>query len=175
MDILAGPFTGNFLIIAGFIIGVGAVTVIDWHGFLGRTSEYWTEATVRTHKITKPLIWLGTGLYSAGLLLLVFGLGGMGGAFGTGTKTEGGINPFMHEFGAFTYLVIMLCILPILVANGLFLTFVISPMLIKLEKEGRAAEILPQKIQLQITASFIVSFVGWWGSVVCYLLWLTGT
>ncbi len=39
--------------------GLGAVTVIDLHGFLGRTSSYWTEATIRTHKITKPLIWKG--------------------------------------------------------------------------------------------------------------------
>ena len=34
---------GLFLLIAGFIIGLGAVTVIDLHGFLGRTSSYWTE------------------------------------------------------------------------------------------------------------------------------------
>ncbi len=50
---------GIFLFIAGFIIGLGAVTVIDLHGFLGRKSPYWTEATIRTHKITKPLIWAG--------------------------------------------------------------------------------------------------------------------
>ena len=51
---------GLFLFIAGFIIGLGAVTVIDLHGFMGRHSTYWTEATTRTHKITKPLIWMGT-------------------------------------------------------------------------------------------------------------------
>jgi len=50
---------GLFLFIAGFIIGLGAVTVIDLHGFLGRKSSYWTEATIRTHKVTKPLIWIG--------------------------------------------------------------------------------------------------------------------
>ena len=47
-------FIGLFIFIAGFIIGLGAVTVIDIHGFLGRKSAYWTEATIRTHKVTKP-------------------------------------------------------------------------------------------------------------------------
>ena len=55
-------FVGLYLHLAGFIIGLGAVTVIDLHGFLGRKSPYWTEATTRTHKVTKPLIWLGMTL-----------------------------------------------------------------------------------------------------------------
>ncbi len=49
-------FIGLFCLIAGFVIGLGAVTVVDIHGFLGRTSAYWTEATTRTHKVTKPMI-----------------------------------------------------------------------------------------------------------------------
>jgi len=32
---------GFFLFIAGFIIGLGAVTVIDLHGFLGKKSQSW--------------------------------------------------------------------------------------------------------------------------------------
>lgn len=52
-------FIGLFILITGFVIGLGAVTVIDIHGFLGRKSAYWTEATTRTHKVTKPLIWIG--------------------------------------------------------------------------------------------------------------------
>lgn len=52
-------FLGLFILIAGFIVGLGAVTVIDLHGFLGRKSSYWTEATTRTHKVTKPMIWFG--------------------------------------------------------------------------------------------------------------------
>ena len=55
-------FVGLYIHLAGFIIGLGAVTVIDLHGFLGRKSPYWTEATTRTHKVTKPLIWLGMTL-----------------------------------------------------------------------------------------------------------------
>ncbi len=57
------------LIFAGLIVGLGAVTVIDLHGFLGRKSPYWAEATTRAHHVTKPLIWLGTLLYGAGLAL----------------------------------------------------------------------------------------------------------
>lgn len=53
---------GLFVMLAGFVIGLGAVTVIDLHGFLGRKSAYWTLATTRTHKVTKPLIWLGMSL-----------------------------------------------------------------------------------------------------------------
>ena len=50
---------GLFIFLSGFVIGLGAVTVIDIHGFLGRKSSYWSEATARTHKVTKPLIWVG--------------------------------------------------------------------------------------------------------------------
>lgn len=52
---MAIDFLGTLIMFMGFIIGLGSVTVIDIHGFLGRTSPYWTEATIRTHKITKPL------------------------------------------------------------------------------------------------------------------------
>ncbi|MBM4141636.1 MAG: hypothetical protein FJ242_09200 [Nitrospira sp.] len=61
---------GLFLFTTGFVIGLGAVTVIDMHGFLGRKSSYWTEATIRTHKVTKPLIWLGIFLAILGGLIL---------------------------------------------------------------------------------------------------------
>ena len=60
---------GLFLFLAGYVLGLGAVTVIDIHGFLGRTSSYWTEATTRTHKITKPLIWIGITCTIVGGLL----------------------------------------------------------------------------------------------------------
>jgi len=137
MEIL--PF---FITIAGFVIGLGAVTVIDLHGFLGRKSSYWTEATTRTHKITKPLIWLGIILvlighilfYKSGLLIL-------------------------ENFK------INLAIISLLLINGLFLSFIVSPSLLKREKEERSEELLPQILQNKITISFIVSFVGWWSLV----------
>jgi hypothetical protein len=66
MSYLTLDFVGLFILFAGFIIGLGAVTVIDLHGFLGRKSTYWTEATTLTHKVTKPLIWLGMFLVIIG-------------------------------------------------------------------------------------------------------------
>ncbi len=127
---------------AGFIIGLGAVTVIDLHGFLGRKSSYWTEATIRSHKITKPLIWLGTTLAACGGIL------------------------FFSNFpiSLTSYILAGICL--ILILNGLFLTFKVSPFLLAREKQGMAQEILPNSWQTKITLSFIVSFTGWWSSVI---------
>lgn len=56
MDVL--NFIGLFIFLAGFVIGLGAVTVIDIHGFLGRK--------IMVSLIISDLGWWG------GLLLLVF-------------------------------------------------------------------------------------------------------
>jgi hypothetical protein len=127
------------LTIAGFTIALGAVTVIDVHGFLGRNSAYWTEATTRAHKVTKPLIWIGTLLYAAGLW--------------AGEATT------LQWAG-----------LAVLVANGLFLTFAVSPFLLRREREGRASELLPSSWQGGITVSFLVSVVTWWGSLALFVI-----
>jgi hypothetical protein len=132
---------GIFLFIAGFIIGLGAVTVIDLHGFLGRTSSYWTEATIRTHKITKPLIWMGMFLAILGGIITYRNIGFSGTAL-------------IHAFLAI-----------VLVLNGCFLSFWVSPQLLRREKEGKAHEILPSKLQMKIAASFVVSVIGWWSSL----------
>ena len=132
---------GLYLHLAGFVIGLGAVTVIDLHGFLGRKSAYWTEATTRTHKVTKPLIW-------AGLFLAVLG---------------GGI--FHSQRGWSQILVVQAIIALLLVLNGLFLSFWVSPFLLEREKEGRASELLPGPWQKGVTIAFIISFVGWWGEL----------
>jgi hypothetical protein len=140
---------GLFLLLAGFVIGLGAVTVIDIHGFLGRKSSYWTEATTRTHKVTKPLIWLGIFLALLGGILFY---------------REAGLN------GASLWHAI---IASVLVANGCFLTFKVSPFLLEREKAGRSQELLPITLQRRITLSFLISFFGWWGGLlilVCYLL-----
>jgi uncharacterized membrane protein len=122
---------------------LGAITVIDLHGFLGRKSTYWTEATTRTHKVTKPLIWLG-------LTLAVFGAA------------------IFHRIqGWTTILQIQAIIALILIVNGFFLSFWVSPYLLQKEKDGKAAEILPISWQQKITVAFIISFLGWWG---CLLL-----
>ncbi len=70
MTYITLDFLGLFMFISGFIIGLGAVTVIDIHGFLGRKSSYWTEATTRTHKVTKPMIWVGIILAVIGGFIL---------------------------------------------------------------------------------------------------------
>ena len=132
---------GLFLFLAGFVIGLGAVTVIDLHGFLGRKSSYWTEATTRTHKVTKPMIWIGITLAIIGGLIfyrdsVFFGI------------------PMMHAFMALG-----------LIANGYFLSFKVSPFMLKREKEGRSGELLPASWQKKIMISLIVSDIGWWGGL----------
>jgi len=132
---------GLFLFMAGFIIGLGAVTVIDIHGFLGRRSPYWTETTIRAHKVTKPMIWVGLaiGLMGAFITYRASGLSGVGG------------------FQAVLAVILAL--------NGLYLTFRISPLLLRRERDGSASELLPAALQSRIMASFLVSFVGWWTSL----------
>lgn len=134
-------FVGLFTMIAGFVVGLGAVTVIDIHGFLGRKSGYWTEATTRTHKVTKPLIWLGILLAIVGGLIMYRGL------------PLSGI-PLYHA--------IIACVL---ILNGLFLSFYVSPFLLKREREGRQAELLPTSLQKKIIVGLVLSDIGWWGGL----------
>jgi hypothetical protein len=130
------------LIVMGLIIGLGAVTVIDIHGFLGRKSKYWTEATTKTHKVTKPLIWIGMLLFTVGSIFTYDG----------------------------ALLLTQLIIVGALVLNGLMLSFSVSPYLIEREVKGTQSELLPKSWQNKITASFIVSFLGWWASVLLFIV-----
>ncbi len=139
---------GLFLFLAGFVIGLGAVTVIDIHGFLGRKSSYWTEATTRTHKVTKPMIW-------AGIFLTI-----VGGSILYRHESFSGI-PFVHFIIAL-----------ILLANGYFLSFKVSPFMLQREKEGRSGELLPVSWQKKIMISLIVSDIGWWGGLFLLVLYL---
>ena len=143
-------FIGLFIFIAGFIIGLGAVTVIDIHGFLGRKSGYWTEATIRTHKITKPLIWIG-------ITLVIIG----GSIFYR--------NDLLSKIPLYQALITF-----VLIINGIFLSLYISPFLLKKEREGKQTEILPNSLQNKIILSFIVSFIGWWLSVAMLVLYILG-
>lgn len=138
-----------FVLLAGLIIGLGAVTVIEFHGFLARHSSYWTEATIRTHKITKPLIWTGLGIAALGGLLVFWG------------------QPFT---GIPLYLAIDALVM---VMNGSFLTFVVSRGLLKQEAAGRTKELLPPSLQRKITLSFFVSIIGWWSAVAVIAYWLS--
>ncbi|MEN9389764.1 MAG: hypothetical protein RLY61_848 [Candidatus Parcubacteria bacterium] len=137
------------LIYMGFIIGLGAVTVIDIHGFLARKSLYWTQATIQTHKITKLLIWLGTTLKFIGLLLVYF-------------------LQQVHP-----YWLVTLSILMILIINGMYLSLCISPELLKHENEG-VKTLLPAALQTKVLISFLISFTGWWLNffLITYLLFI---
>lgn len=132
--------------IAGFIIGLGAVMVIDIHGFLGRKSSYWTMATIRTHKVTKPMIWAGTMLAIIGGFIVYRDVPFAG-------------IPMYHAIIAI-----------ILILNGIFLSFYVSPFLLKRESEGRDKELLPQTLQNKIMVSLIISDIGWWGGL-AMLVW----
>jgi len=52
-----------------------------------------------------------------------------------------------------------------LILNGSFLSFWVSPHLLKREQEGKASEILPADLQMKIAMSFIISVTGWWSSL----------
>lgn len=139
---------GIFLLLAGFVLGLGAVTVIDIHGFLGRTSRYWTEATTRTHKVTKPLIWAGITLAIAG-----------------------GLVAYRHEpFAGMPLL--HACIAAALVLNGLFLSFRVSPYLLARERARESDAILPPSWQRRIATSLVVSDLGWWSALATLAWWL---
>ncbi len=142
-------FIGLFLFLSGFVVGLGAVTVIDLHGFLGRKSSYWTEATIRTHKVTKPLIWLG-------LLLVLLG----------------GCIFYRHEGFSLVVLIHTVSV-PLMMLNGLFLSFSVSPFMLKQEREGRGTELLPSWLQRKIVISFVISFILWWGNLGLLVYYLT--
>ena len=135
-------FIKIFILFFGFIVGLGAVTVIDLHGLFARKSNYWTLATTRTHKITKPMIWIGI------LFVLI-----------------GGIWHYSD-----TFLIIHLILSSMLIINGIFLSFVISPFLLKREREGTESELLSKEIQNKIIISFAISIIGWWTSVIIFIL-----
>ena len=131
-----------YITLVGFVIGLGAVTVIDLLGWLGRHSPYWTEATIRTHKVTKPLIWLG-------FLLVLFG---------------GSLLLYSLSFPPLSWLFFVILLL--LIINGFFLSFIVSPYLLSREQAGLANEPLPVTWQRNIIFSFIISFLGWWSSLI---------
>lgn len=147
---LSVEVVGLFIMLAGFVIGLGAVVVIDVHGFLGRRSSYWNEATTRTHKVTKPLIWVGILLAVVGGFLVYWGEPFVG-------------VPLVHSVVAV-----------VLVLNGCFLSFSVSPFLLQREREGRAKDLLPQSWQRKIMISLVLSDIGWWGSLFLLAHYLVG-
>lgn len=139
-----------FITIAGYVVGLGSVTVIEFHAWLGRHSSYWKEATTRTHKITKPLIWIG----------LMQAIGG---------------SAVLYAPVGFTPLVTtQLLIGVLLVLNGLYLSVQISPILLKQEQSGHCTDLLPETLQRRIGMSFALSYVAWWSSLMLFSFHIAG-
>ncbi len=140
---------GIILIIMGFIFGLGSVTVIDIHGFLAQRSHYWTQATTRSHKITKPLIWSGIFMVLVGHMIL----------FVNGSMSE---QEFLSRFA----------IIAIMIINGIYLSFFISPYLIKREQQHKDSQFLSPGMRIGIFASFFTSLICWWGLLVIFFDYL---
>lgn len=125
----------EFIHLAGIIIALGAVTVIDTMGFISRKSREWTQVTIKAHHVTKPLIWLGT-------ILMVIS--------------------WMFLYSGSTLDFIKTILIFILVVNGSFLSFYISP---RLDRLYGKKVLLPSELQLAIAFSMIISFSCWWSLV----------
>lgn len=141
---------GLFLFLVGFVVGMGAVTVIDVHGLLGRKSRYWTETTIRAHKVTKPLIWIGVSFAV------------IGGFIFYRDASLAGI-PLIHGI-----------IAAVLLLNGAFLSFYVSPVLLRREREGKARELLPASLKRKIILSLVVSDICWWLALFLLVWYLAG-
>ena len=135
-----------FFHIAGIIIALGAVTVIDTLGFLGRNSVKWTSTTIQAHYVTKALIWVGTSLMAISWL-------------------------FMLQIPIIGIQLYKSIIIIILIANGCFLSFYISPRLTK-HANFKPGELLPRRMKDSIRVSFVISFLGWWSLVALTVLGL---
>ncbi len=128
-----------FFHIAGIIIGLGAVTVIDSMGFISRKDKKWTQTTIQAHHVTKPLIWIGTSLVILSWIFILL--------------KEGFTN--LNSVKSI--------ILIVLIFNGAFLSFYISP---RLDKLAGKHTLLPKALQNKIVISMVISFIGWWSFVI---------
>lgn len=100
------------------------------------------------HKVTKPLIWVG--------ILLA----GIGGYLTYRTLPLVGI-PLAH-----------VCIALVLVLNGLWLSFWLSPRLLAREREGNVGVCLPLRMQVPIACSLTLSAVLWWTALLLLVLYI---
>ena len=128
-----------FFHFVGIIIGLGAVTVIDTMGFFSKRDNKKTQDTISAHHTTKPLIWIGTIIVLITWIWILIQDG-----FG-----------FIQNIKSF--------LLIIMILNGSFLSFYVSP---RLDKLIGKKVILPKTLQTKITISFIISFVSWWSFVI---------
>jgi hypothetical protein len=129
--------------IIGLIIGLGAVTVIDILGYKARKSKQLTQVTIHAHHTTKPLIWIGT------ILVLISWI-------------------FLYQEDLISN--IKTIILTIMIVNGAFLSFYVSP---KLNELIGKDVLLPNSLQTKIIISMIISFLSWWIFVVLTVIKLS--
>lgn len=128
-----------FFHFSGVIIALGAVTVIDTMGFFSRKNKKKTQDTIAAHHTTKPLIWLGTIIVLITWIVML-----SNGEFGFIEKTK-------------TFL------LGIMILNGSFLSFNISP---RLDELIGKKVLLNKNLQMKISFSFFISFISWWSFVI---------
>lgn len=131
-----------FFHFVGIIIGLGAVTVIDTMGFFSRKSKKKTQDTIAAHHTTKPLIWLGTITVLVTWIIILF-------------QGEWGFVEISKSI-----------LLIVMILNGIFLSFHISP---RLDKLIGKKVLLNKSLQTKITFSLIISFVSWWSFVILTL------
>lgn len=118
----------EFLHFAGFIIGLGAVTVIDCIGFLGRNSVRWTRTAIEAHYVTKPLILLGMVLLTFSWFFLYSG-------------------SFLDNIKS--------ALIVLMFVNGSFLSFYISPRLQRHDKKAVLPWSLQRWIVVSMLVSFV--------------------
>jgi len=120
----------------GMVVGMGAAIVIETFGLISRKSGFWTSVTINTHYVTKPLIWIGTLIFGFTWFLIM------------------GTNSFSFPYAYKTIL------LTVLFFNGSYLSFVISPRLIR-HKKMNGEKVLPNSLQIMIIPSALISSLGW--------------
>ncbi len=131
----------EFFHFVGIIIGLGAVTVIDTMGFFSRKNVKKTQDTISAHHTTKPLIWIGTIIVLVTWILILFSKN-----FNLG---------FVEIWKS--------VLLGIMILNGVFLSFVISP---SLNKRIGVRKLLPRNLQVKIGIALVISFLSWWSFVI---------
>jgi hypothetical protein len=146
MHNLALDFLGLLLIISGLGLGLGASTVMDVFGVLGRESEYWTVRAISTDKVAVPLMWIGVVL-----------------------ATVGGIM-FNRNQGLSGVVLYQAIVWVVLIANGSFFTFYIIPRVYPIEHKPEGERLIPRGLVLKILPAFAISICSWWASVIL-LVW----
>jgi hypothetical protein len=125
----------EFIHFVGIIIALGAVTVIDTLGFLSRKSKGWTQVTIAAHHVTKPLIWGGTILIALSWVFLFS-------------------NTILSHIKS--------VIIVLLIVNGSFLSFYVSPRLDTLQGKKK---LFPKRLQHKVMVSAFISFCCCWSFV----------